>query len=247
MSANTLFVLPTGDNEIKFSLIRDMYDRGNGDQNGFRKFYRDGDIVGSSTYHTDYDPLENPAQNIPDTGELKMSQFRGAYKEHIITINGDIRGPYSLTTNGGINTSEKRTYRVRVIGNIYHNTQGDYIGWDSNGNGNPGILVDVPESNTRVIIHVTKDANLGGGPGKAGTGGNGGLGGVSGTPGSGSTIQGQAGGDADDTFSRPGGDGVNGTSGGNGGHCIYVTDYPTDQTLYIHGYRDASNNLTGFY
>lgn len=244
MPANTLFVLPTGNTAIKFSQIRDMYDQGDGDDSGFKKYYREGSVVGPSTYNTVYDPLVNSAKDIPITGDLEMSGFRGAYKEHIKTINS-IKGPYRLYTNGSIDTNEKRTYRFLVTGNIFHSSTNS--SWDDNGNGNPGINVDVPGSNTRVIIHFTSDGKIGGGPGKAGTGGNGGLGGVSGLPGSGSTTQGVRGGDADCTYSRSGTDGESGTRGGDGGHCILVTEYPVNETLYIRGYRDVNNVLIGFY
>jgi hypothetical protein len=229
MPANTRFVLPES-GEISFSQIRDMYDQGNGDTNGFKNYYRDGSFVGPSTYHTDYDPLTNTAKNISDSGDLKMSQFRGAYKEHTVTLT-NVQAPYSLNTNGGIDTNEKRTYRFRITGNIYHKSNSD--SWDVNGNGKTGIIVDVPDSNTRVIIHVTSAGKIGGGPGRGGTGGAGGAGGVSGLPGLGSTTQGVSGGDADCTTSTSGQDGENGTSGSRGGDCITITDYPANETLYI--------------
>lgn len=244
MPANTFFKLPEGNDEIKFSQIRDMYDLGNSADNGFKKFRRNGVVVGSSTYDTDYNPLNNTAVSIPEDGDgdLKMSQFRGAYKEHVIYIantGNNVKGPYYINSQK-ISTDEKRTYRFRVQGNLYHNSTSE--SWDGNGHGLPGIDVNVPGSNTRVIIHVTGSGKIGGGPGKGGLGGLGGLGGVSGLPGAGSTSQDFPGGDADCTGSSPGNDGENGSNGGNGGHCITVTDYPADEVLYIYKHEDG-----GFY
>ena len=82
MPANTLFVLPTGTTDITFSQIRDMYNQGNGSSNGFKKYYRNGSFVVSTTYNTVYNPFNNTAGSIPESGEIKMSQFRGAFKEH---------------------------------------------------------------------------------------------------------------------------------------------------------------------
>lgn len=221
MGDNALFVLPASD-EIRFSQVRDMYDQGNGTSLGFKKYYRDGGgIVSSDTYTTGTaNTMGNTAgDNIP-TGAtrtaatpLKLSQFRGAFKEHIVPV-GDNNSTYTINPY----TTEHRTYRYKFSGSIYHSATGY-----TSGNGNPGINLDVSNEKVRVIIHLTTTAMISGGPGAGGTPGLGGAGGISGTAGIANSGNAGAG--------TAGSAGTVGLPGGKGGDCLYITNYPTANPL----------------
>jgi hypothetical protein len=220
MGANALFVLPAS-GAIKFSQVRDMYDQGNG---SLSDYYKNGSVVNSTTYNS-ANPFGNMAENIGTTGTpLKMSQFRGAFKEHRVTV-ADETAPYNINPS----TTEYRTYRYYVTGVVSSST------WDSSGNGKSGMVVDVPADNIdniRIIVHVVSGGKIGGGPGQGGGGGYAGQGGTGGTAGSGSSQNGVAGGNSDCNVSSNGNDGGIGSGGKRGGHCIEIVNYPT----LLHGY-----------
>ena len=237
MGANALFVLPAS-GDIKFSQVRDMYDQGNGTSLGFKKYYRSIDtngIVNSDTYHTSVNPFSNTAHDIPESGELKMSQFRGAFKEHRVTV-GTVAAPYNIDSTT-VDTAEKRTYRFYVTGYVHQSASA----WDSSGNGKSGMVVNVTGSNTRVIVHVVSGGKIGGGPGQGGGGGYAGQGGTGGTAGSGSSQSGVAGGNADCNVSSDGNDGGIGSGGKRGGHCIEILDYTENDPFHIH--KDDDDGL----
>jgi len=227
MGDNALFVLPAS-GPIKFSQVRDMYDQVNGADIGFKKYYRDdGGIVSSGTYTTGTaNTMGNTAgDNIPTgatrtaTTPLKLSQFRGAFKEHVVSV-GDHHSTYTINPY----TTEHRTYRYKFSGSIYHNADG-YTG----GIGHPGIKIDVSNEKVRLIIHLTNTGMIGGGPGAGGGPGGGGLGAFSGTAGAGATSYPNAGGNASGgTVGVAGGDG---DPGGKGGDCVYIESYPTANPL----------------
>lgn len=224
MGDNALFVLPAS-GEIRFSQVRDMYDQGNGTSLGFKKYYRSIDTIGivnSDTYTTDgSNTMGNTAgDNIPTgatrtaTTPLKLSQFRGAFKEHIVSV-GDNESTYTINPS----TTEHRTYRYKFSGSIYHSSSGY-----TSGTGNPGINLDVSNEKVRVIIHLTTTGMISGGPGAGGVRGLGGAGGISAT--AGSANSGNAGTDGTD-----GSAGTAGSPGGKGGDCLYITNYPTANPL----------------
>lgn len=223
MGANALFVLPTS-GEIRFSKVRDMYDQDAGGlslSNYYRSTTTSG-IVNSDTYHSTVNPFVNTAHSIPESGELKMSQFRGAFKEHRVPV-GNVTAPYNINPS----TTEHRTYRYYVTGVVSSST------WDSSGNGISGMVVNVAVDNIRIIVHVTADGKIGAGPGQGGAGGAGGNGGTGATGGTGSSQNGVAGGNADCNVSTNGADGYNGSAGKRGGHCIEIVDYTLDQPFHI--------------
>ena len=228
MGANALFVLPTS-GEFKFSKVRDMYDQDAGGlslSNYYRSIDTNG-IVNSDTYHTDVNPFGNTAHSIPESGELKMSHFRGAFKEHRVTVAGET-APYNINPS----TTEYRTYRYYVTGVVSSST------WDSNGNGISGMVVNVAVDNIRIIVHVVSGGKIGGGPGQGGGGGGRGAGGIGGGGGLGSQTPGVAGADADCTTKVAGGDGDDGSDGKRGGHCIEIVDYTIHESFHICNYGE---------
>jgi hypothetical protein len=228
MGANALFVLPAS-GAIKFSQVRDMYDQGNGSLSDYYRSTDTNGIVNSDTYHTSVNPFINTAENIGTTGTpLKLSQFRGAFKEHRVTV-GTVAAPYNIDSTT-VDTAEKRTYRFYVTGYVHQSASA----WDSSGNGKSGMVVNVTGSNTRVIVHVVSGGKIGGGPGQGGGGGYAGQGGTGGTAGSGSSQNGVAGGNADCNVSSNGNDGDIGSGGKRGGHCIEILDYPVQDPFHIH-------------
>ena len=93
----TDFYLPTGTNDIKFSQIREMYGNEAGTDHAstsFSDYLRDGDIVTNTSYGEGSYKATNEAGNITvsitPTTPLKMSQFRGAAKEFVFNISGEV-------------------------------------------------------------------------------------------------------------------------------------------------------------
>ena len=150
MGANALFVLPAS-GDIKFSQVRDMYDQGNGTSLGFKKYYRDGTIVTDTTYHDDtVNPFGNTAHDIPASDELRMSQFRGAFKEHRVPV-GDVAAPYNIDSTT-VDTAEKRTYRFYVTGHVHQSASA----WDSSGNGKSGMEVVVMLGRVVLVVLLVR-------------------------------------------------------------------------------------------
>jgi hypothetical protein len=238
---STGFALPTraantaaeDANKLKFSMIRAMYGQSTGGLS-LSDYYRDGNIVTDTTYHDNtVNPFGNMVGNIPISDGFRMSQFRGAFKEHRVTV-ADETAPYNINPS----TTEYRTYRYYVTGVVSSST------WDSNGNGISGMVVDVPADNIdniRIIVHVTSDGQIGGGPGQGGGGGAAGAGGAGGTGGTGSQSPSANGDDADCSVSSTGGVGIGGSEGKRGGHCIEIVNYSTGEDgfpFYIYNYGE---------
>ena len=234
---STGFALPTraantaaeDANKLKFSMIRAMYGQSTGGLS-LSDYYRDEDIVTDTTYNS-VNPFGNMAGNIPLSGGFRMSQFRGAFKEHRVTV-ADETAPYNINPS----TTEYRTYRYYFTGVVSSST------WDSSGNGKSGMVVDVPADNIdniRIIVHVVSGGKIGGGPGQGGGGGPAGAGGAGGTGGSGSQSPSANGDDADCSVSSTGGVGTGGSEGKRGGHCIEIVNYSAGEDgfpFYIYNY-----------
>ena len=78
----------TNANTLKFSMVRTMYGQSS---SGTRlsDYYRNGAVVDPTTYFNNNIDSNNQARHLPidSQNDLKLSQFRGCGKNHILTIN----------------------------------------------------------------------------------------------------------------------------------------------------------------
>ena len=225
------YALPTS-GEIRFSWIREMYDQTTGGES-LSNYYRGGDIVNSSTYKTSEKNSEevsidisynNTVGDIPTSGTLKLSEFRGAFKEYEEIVDKKNGLSISHSTNSG----RKKIQRYILNGHVYQTNTGA-----------SAINLNSTDVNRKIIIHVRKDVKIYGGPGGGGGGGGGGTGGASGgTVGIGETrhdFYGQylgIGTRTDATAPDDAGDGSPGVDGGTGGSCLHINQMKNDLIIY---------------
>lgn len=231
-SVNDNWYLPSAGQELRFSYVRAMYDQSGNNGLSLGEYYRNGNIVTSSSYVDDENyAANNTARNIPTTKSgLKLSDFRGAAKEeNKIIISGDPINSYNITlTNTSPVTTRKIIQRYINERRIFQTNNGEH-----------GVTINNQSDDILIIFHNSTTGRIYGGPGAGGQGGTGGKGGLKGFGGAGRTVysinnepnypatQGKLG--------NPGGVGAgfinsrDPTKGGDGGHCIYVANYKPPQ------------------
>ena len=254
VTTNVDYVLPTGTNSIRLTQVRNMFGLHQTETPRLSHYIKDGSLVNNTTYNTAYNPYNNtladpnnPNPVSTSTNGLRLSQFRGAFKEYRISTP-KAQAPYTVSHSTSANitvpTTGYKTYRIYVNDRIY-STSNNY---DNTGIGKPGLSISLAgNSRTRIIVHVTSNGQIGGGPGAGGSGGSGGAGGVGGNPGGGATTPGTRGGDANSTNASNGGTAPNDNSSGKrGGHAIDVSGYNTNNEILHIGYHTNGNTTTLF-
>ena len=257
------FYLPTGDARISFKNIRAMYDQTSTTDTSINlsSYYRSittSGIVNSDTYvdSSTYNAT-NTAHEIPISGELRMSKFRGAAKEYRVTFGADSVNNEVSKNLASINFGRTKKIRRYLNNGIIHATG------TTNGHGNPGLKIVIGDVDNWIVIVHNKGTIYGGG-GVGGSGSGGGDGGTAGSEGLG----------ADDGYSfancgnnycgrygyrtttssvadmptaaTPGGAGGGGTAadntdtpGGNGGPCVRFECNPPSKSPIIYLYNDG--------
>jgi hypothetical protein len=182
---STSFYLPTraasaaatSANTLSFSMIRGMYDFGNNQFLQLSDYYRNGTMVASDTYvdSSTYNAT-NTAHEIPISGELRMSKFRGAAREfiHAFSDTDSTFRSKDITLPG--NQGRKKVQRfLNNAGNNLAESGTVYPPVSGNGKkGKASFLVTIDDAANWIVIAHNRGHIWGGG----GEGGDGSAGGV---------------------------------------------------------------------
>ena len=277
---STSFYLPTraasaaatSANTLSFSMIRGMYDFGNNQFLQLSDYYRNGTMVASDTYvdSSTYNAT-NTAHEIPISGELRMSKFRGAAREfiHAFSDTDSTFRSKDITLPG--NQGRKKVQRfLNNAGNNLYESGTVYPPVSGNGKkGKASFLVTIDDAANWIVIAHNR-GHIWGGGGEGGDGSAGGVLGYGGAEGIGGddeysfancggtycgrynyrSSSGTPGSAASLGGGSQGGGNVNTDTenGGGGGPCLRITCSETGQKspkIYLYNEPDCTINPGG--